>query len=200
MKRLCQILCMIPILCAVCLCGCQSKPKTAQVTFPAYEDNRTEYNAKIFDVSPFTLSIDLPSGWSIQSPGNQTVPDVGPGFSPVNIMDGDKAVGSIDYNIFELYEDTTPDNFYRSVYNQLMLGSVVNWDNDYTPVKEDGTSCCATCKVYVRNPETNAETYYPAILAYNKDLLVYVNIAFEEGAVDEETLSAIAESVRLAAK
>lgn len=200
MKRFCRILSMISVLLAVCLSGCQSKPKTTQVIFPAYEDNRTEYNTKIFDISPFTLNIDLPSGWSIQNPGGELLPDVGGGFSPVDILNGDKTVGSIDYNVFELYEGTTDENFYRSVYNQLMLGSVVSWDNDYSPVKEDETSCTATCKVSVRDPETDSTTYYPAILAYNKDLLVYVNIAFDENAVDEETLSAMAESVRLAAK
>ena len=71
------------------------------------------------------------------------------GFTPVFLFDGEKLEATAAYNTFQLYEDTTDENFYRSVYNQLMLGAHYNWNYEYTPVREDGRFCAATCKVLI---------------------------------------------------
>ena len=83
------------------------------------------------------------------------------------------------------------------VYNQLMLGSGVNWDNDYTVLSDDGTACTASCQVYLRDPVTGAESYVPGLLSYRTDLLVYVAIQFQPGAVTQEELAAMGESISL---
>ena len=84
-----------------------------------------------------------------------------------------------------------------------MLGSVVSWDIDYTPVKENDTACTATCKVMHRialpgQDNASAEViYHPAILSYDRDLLAYIGIEFAEGTVTEEELTEIARSIHL---
>lgn len=124
-------------------------------------------------------------------------------FTPVFMYKDDVYAGYIGFNTFELYEGTTEENFYRSVYNQLMLGNVISWDCDYTPVVEDDNFCSATCKVMERlvgNDGRGAEAeviYYPAIVAYNKDLLVYTAIQFQQGAVLEEQQTEIAKSISI---
>ncbi|MDO5603458.1 MAG: hypothetical protein Q4G07_11895 [Oscillospiraceae bacterium] len=177
------------------LTGCQSDMKTTQITFPAHKFGRNEYNARIFDISPFVLHIDLPAKWEISVPTSGD--EAAAGFSAVDIVEGEKHIGEISYNTFELSEDATDENFYRSVYNQLMLSSIATWDNEYTPVKEDDNSCSATCKIMVNPPNQEETLYYPGILAYNKDLLVYISISFEENALSDEMLTDIAKSISL---
>lgn len=192
------------VLCAA-LAANPLKEQAASVVFPAYQEGKAEYNAKIYETDPFTLSIDLPDGWSVKLPAKEEreAADPNKSFTPVYMFSGETYMGYIGYNTFELYEGTTEDNFYRSVYNQLMLGSAVSWDNDYVPVKETENSCCATCRVRYRTAEegesmaAGEDVFYPAILAYNKDLLVYVAIQFEENAVTGDELEAIAESITI---
>lgn len=92
------------------------------------------------------------------------------------------------------------------IYGPLMLGSVVNWDNDYTPVTMTETTCTATCRVMRKadGPEWEGvsmadrpERYSPAILSYDEKLLVYVAFSFEEGLVTGEQLDGIARTIRL---
>ena len=88
-----------------------------------------------------------------------------------------------------------PENFYRMVYNQLMLGSVVNWDNDYTVVRQWPSGCSAT--VQVMEQEAAGAVYHPGILAYDRDLLVYVAIELEEGRLSRQEIWELAESLEL---
>lgn len=88
------------------------------IQFPAHNFSRTAYNAAVLDIEPFTLHISLPEGWYIQVPS--TAEDAGSGFSPVYLCEGDTHLGILDYNTFAFYADATDENFYRSVYSQLM--------------------------------------------------------------------------------
>lgn len=193
-KKLHKILYLFLVV-SLLFAGCQSNLKTTQITFPAHDFGRNEYNAQIFDISPFVLNIDLPTNWKISVPTSNN--EAAAGFSAVDIVEGEKLIGEISYNTFEISEDATDENFYRSVYNQLMLGSITTWDNEYTPVKEDNNSCNATCKIMVTPPNQEQTLYYPGILAYNKELLVYISISFEENALSDEMLTDIAKSISL---
>lgn len=172
------------------------------ITFPAFQEGKQDYNAFIYDHTPFNVNITLLEGWSVHLPpeserGNSIV------FTPVFMYKDNEYMGYIGFETFELYEDVSEENFYRSVYNQLMLGNVISWDCDYTPVVEDDNFCSATCKVMQRlvgNDGRGAEAdviYYPAIVAYNKDLLVYTAMQFQQGVITEEEQKEIAKSISL---
>lgn len=169
-----------------------------RVTFPNSFANRTEHSAAIYDIEPFKMSIFLPAGCVMERSAGEG------GWSPMDILlDGEK-VGTADYSTFELYDgvDRSDPGFYRMVYNQLMLGAQANWGIDYTVVKQDEASENAVTKIgvisdYGNGRTDNEVTYLPGVLAFNTDLLVYVNISFEDGAFTDEQIEDIARSISL---
>lgn len=172
-----------------------------KVTFPAHDFGRTEYNSKILDVTPFELKVDLPKGWSIHIP--QSKDEYTGGFASVDIMQNGKAIGSIDYDIYPSgkYDndpngeiDETQSNAYVQIYNQIMLGSGVNWNNDYKEVNKIGDTIASTCRIMVRDvPE---DEYQHGILARNKPLGVYVKIAVD-ASVSSDTIEYIAKTIEI---
>lgn len=164
--------------------------------FPSYHTNRTEYNADILDIIPFDMTIDLPSDWSLTEPDTA----IG-GFAPMYVINGEgETVAVIDYNIYEKsFQAYGQPNYYRAVYNQLMLGSMVSWDFEYTPVVQTEHSQNATCQIMHHDPTTNETTYSDGILAYSDDLLCYVNISFNVD-ISDELQRNIAKSIKLSRK
>ncbi|MBC8571396.1 M56 family metallopeptidase [Zongyangia hominis] len=142
----------------------------------------------------FRLQAALPSDWSLRLMSA----DERGFYGPVAVYRGEERIGVISYSDFEIYEGTTEDNFYRMVYNRLMLGSMANWDNEYTPVNQTDTTCTATCRVYHREGDASGEVWYsPGILAYNTDLLRYIVIDLAEGSATQAEVDAIARSIVL---
>lgn len=173
------------------------------VTFPAYQEGKTAYNAKIYETKPFELHMALPDGWSVRQPQDKT-PSMS-GFTPMEIYSGKEQAGVVSFNVFEQMEGVPEDRFYRMVYNQLMLGATVNWDNGYTPVAGTDTACTATCQVMRKDngPEwagrmPDAPVHRsPGILSYDEKLLVYIAMDFQAGSVTDEQLRTVARSIRL---
>lgn len=176
----------------------------AAVRLPAVYPNLTRYSAELYGVDPFEVSIQLPEGCTLSTdyidPENATG-----GWSPVELQMDGKAVGVLDYNIFELYPDGPAihePGFYRMVYNQLMLQVQANWDNGYRVVSQDEVSENAVTQVafirdYGNGRSDNEIVYHPGILAYNTDLMVYVNIRLEPGVFTDEEIESMAASVSL---
>lgn len=176
----------------------------SRIWFPTSLDHMTEYNASIFAVEPFQVSMKLPDGCSLSTdyldPANGQS-----GWSPVEIQKNGKAVGVMDYNIFELYPDGPAihePGFYRMVYNQIMLNNQNCWDNDYTVVSQTDVSENATVQIstiedYGNGRSDNPVHYSPGILAYNTDLQVYVNLRFEPEVFTDQELADIAGSIVL---
>ena len=167
---------------------------THSMVFPAYYDKLDTNNIDIFSAVPFKMDISLPEGWEIMIPESE---DRG-GFSAVDIVANGEVIGSMDFNVYEKYEGMeygAPD-YYRMVFNQLMLGSVINWDTDYTEVKTDGWMKSATCKIGFNSPDGRADDteYTSGILAYEDDMGVYVNISFNS-LLDEKLHADIAKSI-----
>ncbi len=147
---------------------------------PPYNDENY-----VFDTNniPFAACIGLPEGWSIE--GTRI------------LADGEEIAG-ISYDAYEIYPEAVgQDNYYRAVYNQIMLGSVVNYGIDYTPVKSGAYYSNATSKRAVRDLETGEITYSQAILAYNDNIRSYIVITFNKD-IDPQLLSDIACSIELA--
>ena len=190
------VILVVVVCAALALNPLGQRENTVSLTFPAYQEGREEYNAALYDHAPFTLTMTLPDGWRAELPPlDQRAATFA--FTPILLYDGEELAATVGFNTFELYPDTTPENFHRMVYNQLMLGSGVNWDNDYTVLSDDGTACTASCQVYLQDPVTGAESYVPGLLSYRTDLLVYVAIQFQPGAVTQEELAAMGESISL---
>lgn len=176
----------------------------SRVWFPASFDNLTEYNAQIYAVEPFQVSIKLPEGCALST--DFLDPASGQsGWSPVELQRDGQVVGVMDYNIFELYPEGPAihqPGFYRMVYNQIMLNEQGCWDNDYTVVSQTDVSENARVQIstiedYGNGRADNPVHYQPGILAYNTDLLVYVNIALEPGVFTDQELTDIAASIQL---
>lgn len=167
------------------------------ITFPAYQDGRKDYNAAVYDIEPFKVALALPEDWSVRVPPEE---ERGPsfGFTPLWLYQGEEYAGSIQYNTFEIYPDVPADGFYRMVYNQLMLGSGVNWDNDYTVVGETDTGTVATVMIMERQGDGSAASpteLRPGILAYDRDRLVYVAIDLQNGRLSSQEVFELASSL-----
>lgn len=177
------------------LSSCSQSKQTLKLTFPSHEFGKTDSNAQIYEIDPFILNIKLPKVWDVVVPDSED--EAISGFSTVAVYDHDKYVCSISYNTFTSNKNTNEENFYRYVYNQLMLGSIVTWDNNYTVVKKDDNSSTATCDVTVNSPQAKFE--FPGILSYDISVLTYIMISFENCEVDvtQKTINDIAKSILL---
>ncbi len=152
------------------------------------------------DGNVLRLCLTLPSNWSLALP-DADAEENRIAFAAVLVYADGEPVGTISYCDFEPYEDVPPENYYRAVYNQLMLGSMVNWDNEYTPVVETENACTATVQIYHREGygdgyASGLEWYSPGILSYNKELLRYVAIGLAENTTNDQVLE-IAKSLTL---
>lgn len=173
--------------------------KTLECTFPASEVGKTEHSAHIFNINPFTVSANVPEEWTIKVVSEEEVEGSGNfhglGFSPVLLMSGDTVIGRMEYMTFKLdnggYE--SGELAYRAVYNQIMLGSVYNWDGDYTPIKQEVGFCSATTRIMEAGLEESE--YRHAILAYSVPRCVYITIEFCDVNIGDDVLKNIVESI-----
>lgn len=183
-----------------------------EIRFPACEVENPSglpYIDELNRMAPFTVALDLPSGWTLrESNGGETVPP-GEFYTPVYLYEGEKLIGYIGFNTFEPYEEEiAPEEYYKTVYPPLRLPSIFHWD-PYTPVAtgEDGET--GVVDIWYLDPDKidehpGAMPEVPSletrgILCYDKGLGVYVGIAFLPGSIEEDQLQAIARSVSLSA-
>ena len=166
------------------------------ITFPAYREGREDYNAAIYDIQPFQVSLALPEGWSVRVPPAEDR-RTSFAFTPLWLYQGEEYAGSIGYNTFEIYPDVPEETFYRMVYNQLMLGSVINWDNEYTVARDWGSGCSATVQITESQGAAGPTEARPGILAYDRDQLVYVAIELENGRLSGQEVWELAESLEI---
>lgn len=180
-----------------------AKSQRAAITFPAYQDGKSEYNESIYNIRPFTLHIDLPEGWSAAFPAPEERGASPAGFTPVYLMEGSTAKAVISYNTFELYEGDIPlEDFYKTVYAPLRLGSLYRWE-DYTPIVSSKTTETALATVYYseemqgQSAASWPQSTTPGILFYDKERLIYLAIQFSDSSLSLDQLHSMAQSVRM---
>ena len=117
-------------------------------------------------------------------------------FRSLWLYQGEEYAGSIGYNTFEIYPDVPEETFYRMVYNQLMLGSTLSWDNDYRVVRELEAGAVATVQI-MEQREDRSTALRPGILAYDRDQLVYVAIDLENGRLSSQEVLELAASLEI---
>lgn len=186
------------------LTGCEqsesSSIPTANATecfiFPVSEYGKCDTKSEIFEVEPFELIIELPNEWSANIPKEYTGDGITSENSPIRLSVGENQVATIDFNIFDpTAENPSSKNYYKAVYNQLMLGSMVSWDCDYTVVSKTEISETACCRIM--EPQVESENYHRGILAYNRELGVYISIYFDITDISDEQIRSIAKSISL---
>ena len=166
-----------------------------QVTLPANPQTEQRETA---------LRLALPERWTVK-PADKVLgmDELG---SLYEFYNGEEYVGFIGCKPFALYEgdDVPPGDFYKTVYSELRLGRFSRWD-DYTPVLTTETGEIALATVYYLDPDkidkhpgalaSVPEKKAPGILAYDKDLLVYIGIKLAPDAVTPKQQREIAESI-----
>ena len=153
-----------------------------------------EIGADVSGTEPFSLTLTLPEGWCL---GELKTDNEGyPPFASLYDENG-AVLGSVQFNTYiPDNELSSESNYYRYVYNQLMLGSFVSWDCEYTPVKKGEDFCNATCMVMTDRHDGSEIQYNKGILAYNESLGVYTIICFSVDVTDEMQKS-VAQSIAI---
>ena len=166
--------------------------------FPASDFGRTEYNEAIYAIEPFSLSFALPEGWSAAENQEPTGMDLLPLFSKYELRSADgECVGMLGYTTYEPYEGAEDDP--RAIYSQIALGNHYQFDvrESYRPVTESENGVTALCDVYYSAlTGEGEEKYNRGIVAYDRELLVYVAFELDAEKVTEAECEAIAASLR----
>lgn len=170
--------------------------KSYKLTFPVNDGGKTEYNAHIYEIEPFELMIDLPEEWEVSEADRNCY----------KIMRGDEPLGGIDYNIYPSgkydpsasdYPCEIPDSEgnYVGIYNQLMLGSVINWNGDYKKVNKIGDTTASTCRIMEKDVPEDEWSY--GILARNKPVGVYISMPVNDPTIPYDTIEYIAKTIEI---
>lgn len=184
--------------------------KANSIRFPAYpveNPNGLPYYEDLNLTPPFTVQVDFPDKWEIRETNDgETVP-TGELYSKLFLYDGDKLIGYIGFDIFEPYtEEIAQEEYYKTVYSKLRLPSTAVWD-PYTAVKASDMAETGIVEIWYLNPNEidqnpGAMPNVPqlqttGILSYQRELRVYIGIAFMPDTVDKAQAEAIAKTVSL---
>ena len=182
------------------------------ISFPAYGEAALQENSLLATTAPFRAVMALPEGWQVQVPASASDSD-GPLHTMLEIVreeNGEQLVATIGFNAYTPYEgeDVPPGNQYQTVYYELRLGRMEQWD-PYTPVRtdEDGESGIADVfyldTAYLREHPNAAMAQVPevetkGVLCYSEPLRAYVGMRFAPDAgVSDAQMQAIAASLHL---
>lgn len=172
------------------------------ITFPANDKDKTQFNASIYEIEPFNLSLEVPTGWTLQE--RKSLSEIGDKvwlsgvWSILDILNEDgEFIGAIGYNIYELYEGAEDNP--QAIYNQIALGNNYHFDvrESYEIVNETDSGKTALANVYYSaNINNGTEKINKGIISYNKDFLVYIAIELADELVSKDEYITIAESIK----
>ena len=169
-------------------------PREVTVTFPAYALCETQP-----DISPFTVTLELPAGWTLAEPSEEEKGSSGSG-TPLYFSVNGSYRGYIDYSTAAWVEEGAGE--YRMYFQGYMGGSIVSWDTDFQMLRDEKTWGVATTKVSVNQQDgvsaaASSTIYYPAVLAYLRDgdQILQVAIQFTAGALSDSELTTFAEHI-----
>lgn len=171
------------------------------ITFPAYEAEKTLYNARVYDIAPFHMYVELPDDWEVRMPSEEVNGSLF--FTPVCFYKDDVLMAICGYNTFEAFDETqiAPGDYAQAVYSSIRLGSLYRWD-DYKPVVTSSLMETALTNVYINQMDDQSAAaasfvIAPGILSYNKQRRVYIAVQFVPDAVTDEQRKKIAESIHI---
>ena len=200
MKKPINILLTIIIATFLISCSHPQESGTTTLSFPVNDYEKTEFNAKIYDEAPFSLSFTLPEGWSAKK--QETAEDefnLISVFSKYNILNEEKeVVGVVGFNKYEAYEGAEDEP--AAIYNQIALGNDYQFDirETYKIMNETKTGVTAITDVnYSATVNNGKEKQNKGIVSYNKELSAYVAFEFNNEKITDEQLESIAKNVVL---
>lgn len=196
------------------------------IFFPENKKAKTEYNAHIYDITPFAVRMVLPKGWTYQNyididdpfpvmgiynpnyDGNTMV------WSTLWFFDAEgKCVGSIGYGIYQEspshVENTTPST--QEIYCAIdLMGCRIAIPEQYDIVpnqwdNETAISYATYPRFYVpeelHDEMANEYEYInPALVSYDYDAEVYIAMEFDHRYIDDDLVMEIAKSLQLISK
>ncbi|WP_303900364.1 hypothetical protein [Anaerotruncus colihominis] len=191
----------------------EAETQAVSIIFPAYDEANLQQVPAVDQANSatkFQVEMALPAGWTVsQTPPGDVVSVPGDFYTPLSVCSGDEPIGYIGFNVFEpLGGDIPQEEYYKAVYPGLRLSSFFHWD-PYTAVATTDTAETGVAEIWYLDPNEidkhpgaapdvpQLETY--GVLSYDKQLRVYIGIAFLPGALDRAQAEAIAESVSLSA-
>lgn len=167
------------------------------ITFPVNEEGKNENNADIYNVSPFSIFLELPPGWGIDEKIETHEYDILPVFSKIGIVNqSGRLIGVIGYNIYKKYEGAEDEP--SAIYNQIALGNAYHFDvrNTYEVIKETVNGTTALSPVYYAATINNGlEKENFGILSYNKNYLVYIAMEISREEAADNQIRDIANSI-----
>lgn len=184
--------------------------KADKILFPAYEEENPDnlpYIDEINRTPEFQVEGDFPENWVLKDAKPEETLPPGDFYNLLYIYDNDRLAGYIGFNRFEPYtEEIEPELYYQTVWPSLRLSSFFSWE-PFASVTRTETSETGIADIWYLDPE-EIEKYPGAvpniptietngILSYNKELSVYIGIAFMPDSVDREQLENLAESIKI---
>ncbi len=181
-----------------------TEEKLSSLTFPAYNSD----DVNIDNMANFNVVGKFPSEWEFRTNNNgeKAIP-MGDFLTPLYIYNDNKLLGYIGFNTFEPYTDEIePENYYKTVYTQLRMSSFFHWDPYKAVVRNDISETGIADIYYIDESEIDmhpgAMPDVPSyetkgILSYNKDLKVYIGIAFMPNTLTDEQITNLAKTVSI---
>ena len=177
MKKSINLLLILITVVFVISCGRSSGSNVATLTLPADDYAKTEFNARVYAVEPFSLSLTLPDGWSVKK--QEAAEDK---FKLLSVV----------------YEGA--ENEPAAIYNQIALGNDYQFDvrETYKVMNETKTGVTAVTDVYYSAAVNDGkEKRNKGIVSYNKDMSVYVAFEFNQERITDEQLESVAKSIEI---
>ena len=171
-----------------------------RIVFPPDPGGQNTEDSPLFRTEPFALEMALPEGWTARRPARGAAPS-----TEMELVSGGKVVGKADFGLVDAAGPLDAETDYVSIYADLMLGSMDNWNNDYRVVAKTEAGSTAVCREMVKDtgPEWQGRMadapmrMKPAILSYDGQRGVYIAVSFEPGALTGEEWLSAALSVRV---
>lgn len=204
------------VLLTLCLAACEKEYKnadnasesstvSASVEFPSGTEEITEYNKEIFDIGKFTVSLSLPSGWSVADKSSDDFPLIGAwsvhGIYDETYAETNNCIGAIGYNIIPELSDEEK-NIPAAIYNQIALGNDYQFAvrARYDIVRSGDNWETALTDVYYSDVINNGEgeKTNKGILLLDRQAGVYVAVELDASITDEQHRQ-IAESMEITA-
>jgi hypothetical protein len=180
------------------------KHNEQSVTFPASDKGKTEFNAAIYEIAPFSMDVILPTGWRLTEREIAADFDTDIALSGVwSVLDmynaDNERVGAVGYNTYEPTEGA--EDLPQAIYSQIALGNDYHFDvrDSYYVINESDSGVTATADVYYSGVINNgSEKINRGIVSYDKNLLVYIAMELSGDKVTDAEIESIANSIRLA--
>jgi hypothetical protein len=180
------------------------------ITFPAYQvenPQNKDYINTINNVAKFSVHVDLPNKWVIETEKGDANLPLGEFYTPLYIYEANQLIGYIGFNIFEPFTEEIPkEQYYKTVWPTLRLSSMFMWE-PFTSIKATETGEVGIADISYKDPTKigtpnismaeiqNLETI--GILAYDKKLKVYIGMAFIPDIITRDKVISIAKSINI---